>query len=92
MNMRIWRIGTLNQLIIRGSYDEIKFSKILHSGKFKISSDSHIKIHRSRKPRAILKIPRGIQGLSAGFKIKPLRRSFFLCLYKNQLTFCRKIC
>ena len=27
MNMNIWAIGTLNQLIVRGSYTEIKFSK-----------------------------------------------------------------
>ena len=27
MNMEIWEVGTLNQLFIRGSYTEIKFSK-----------------------------------------------------------------
>ena len=31
MNMRIWEIGTLNQLFIRGSYTEIKYSKRLSS-------------------------------------------------------------
>ena len=29
MNMLIWEIGTLNQIFIRGSYTEIKFSKKL---------------------------------------------------------------
>ena len=29
MNMRLWEIGTLNQLFIRGSYAEIKCSKKL---------------------------------------------------------------
>ena len=28
MNMEIWLVGTLNQLFIRGSYNEIKFWKI----------------------------------------------------------------
>ena len=27
MNMYIWGIGTLNQLFIKGSYTQIKFSK-----------------------------------------------------------------
>ena len=27
MNMNIWEIGTFNQLLIRGSYTPIKFSK-----------------------------------------------------------------
>ena len=31
--MGIWVIGTLNQLFIRGSYTEIKFSKELFSGR-----------------------------------------------------------
>ena len=30
--MGIWATGTLNQLFIRGSYAEIKFSKELFSG------------------------------------------------------------
>ena len=49
----------------------------------KLSSNCYIKISRSLKRRAILKIPitafRGIYSLSATLKIKPLGISIFLC-------------
>ena len=64
--------------------------KVLKS--FQIFSDCHIKTCRSLKWRAILKIPvlffRIIYGLSASFKMKPLRKSVFQCWDKNQPKFC----
>ena len=33
MNMYIWGISTVNQLFVRGSYTQIKFSKKRNSGK-----------------------------------------------------------
>ena len=33
MNIRIWEIGTLNQLFERGSYTEIEFSEKINSDK-----------------------------------------------------------
>ena len=68
--------------------------KVLKS--FQIFSDCHIKTCRSLKWRAILKIPvlffRIIYGLSASFKMKPLRKSVFQCWDKNQPKFCNKTC
>ena len=68
--------------------------KVLKS--FKISSDCHIKACQSLKWRAILKIPstifRRTYALSVGFKMKPLRKSVFLCVDKDQLSFCQKPC
>ena len=53
---------------------------------FKISSDLS-------KRTAILKIPsRKNYVLSVGFKMRPLRKSIFLCQDKNQLKFCREPC
>ena len=50
---------------------------------FETSSDLHIKLFRSLKRGAILKIPstvfRGAYALSVGFKMKPLGVSIFLC-------------
>ena len=50
---------------------------------FKISSDCHIKTCRSLKRRPILEIPSAIfrrrYALSVSFKLKPLRKSIFLC-------------
>ena len=61
---------------------------------FKISNDCHIKTCWSLKRRAILKIPRAIfleEPIGyVGFKMKPLRKSFFQCGDKNQPKFCRK--
>ena len=63
---------------------------------FKISTDCHIKICRSLKRRAILKIPstvfRRTYALSVGYKTKPLRESVFQGLNKSQLKICRKTC
>ena len=63
---------------------------------FKIFTDRHIKTSRSLKRRAILKIPstvfRRTYALSIGLKMKPLGKSVFQCLEKNQPKFCRKIC
>ena len=54
---------------------------------FRISSDFHIKTCQSLKRRAILKIPSTVfirtYALSVGFKMKPLRKSVFLCKTKT---------
>ena len=70
-------------------FQKIHFKvKVLKS--FKIFSDCHIKVCRSLKWRAILKIPstffRRTYALSVGFKMKPLRKSVFLCEDKDQLS------
>ena len=61
---------------------------------FKISNDCHIKTCWSLKRRAILKIPGAIfleEPIGyVGFKMKPLRKSFFQCGDKNQPKFYRK--
>ena len=63
---------------------------------FKISTECHIKACRSLKWRAILKIPttvfRRTYALSAGFKMKPPRKSVFQCLDKKQPKLCSKNC
>ena len=52
---------------------------------FKISSDCHIKIYRSIKQMAILKIPSTVASTALGipcsvdFKMKPLQISVFPC-------------
>ena len=72
------------------------YSKVKVLETFKISTDCHIKTCRSLKQRAILKTPsavfRIIYALSVGFKMKPLRKSFFQCYDKNQPKFSRKTC
>ena len=64
--------------------------KVLKS--FKIFSDCHIKACRSLKWRALVPFFRRTDALSFGFKMKPLRKSFFLCQDKDQLSFCQKPC
>ena len=69
--------------------------KVLKS--FNIFSDCHvIKACWSLKWRVILKslvsFCRRTYALSVGFKMKPLRKSVFLCEGKDQLSFCRKPC
>ena len=63
---------------------------------FDIFSDCHIKACWSLKCRAILKslvsFFRRTYALFVGFKMKPLRKSVFLCKDKDQLSFCRKPC
>ena len=79
--------------VFQKSFFFFAFCKVRVMKAFKISSECHIKICRCLKRRTILKILilcyRGTYALCVGFKMKPLLKSFFLCL--DKLTFCRKI-
>ena len=79
--------------VFQKSFFFFAFCKVRVMKAFKNSSECHIKICRCLKRRTILKILilcyRGTYALCVGFKMKPLLKSFFLCL--DKLTFCRKI-
>ena len=96
----IFNLGTLKRF--SSFFEKVFVSqkiclKFKVSKTFEISSDCHIKTCRSLKQRALLKVPstfflRRTYALSVGFKLKPLRRSVFLCWNKIQSTVCRKTC